>query len=62
MARKVIEEITCDACATKGEERDAAGKLTVLGDEYDVCDEHGQKFKVWFAEALGAAELAAKSA
>jgi hypothetical protein len=62
MARKVIETVTCDACHQKGEERDAVGRLTVFGDEYDLCDEHGQKFKGWLAEALGGAQLAAKSA
>jgi hypothetical protein len=61
MARKVIETVTCDACHQKGEEREAAGKLVIFGDEYDLCDDHGQKFKVWFGEALGG-QLAAKSA
>ncbi|MFJ9900234.1 hypothetical protein ACIQPR_43590 [Streptomyces sp. NPDC091280] len=64
MARKVIEveQSMCDACDSKGEEVEAVGTLEIFGDKYDLCDEHGQKFKLWFAEALGGAQLAAKSA
>ncbi|WP_340376618.1 hypothetical protein U5640_16870 [Streptomyces sp. SS7] len=62
MATKVIKTVTCDPCDKKGEERDAVGKLEIFGDEYDVCEEHGTKFRAWFAEALGSSQLAAKSA
>jgi hypothetical protein len=62
MARKVVETITCDGCKKKG--IDAAGtvSLTIMGDQYDLCDEHGNKFRALLAEALGDTSNVALSA
>jgi hypothetical protein len=49
--KKVIEVVHCDACDKKGEERDATTALSVAGDSWDLCDEHGEKFRAYF-EAL----------
>jgi hypothetical protein len=62
MARKVVETVTCDACAKKGEERDGTVNLTIMGDSYDLCDDHGNKFRTLLAEALGNTNNAALSA
>lgn len=62
MARKVITEITCDGCRKKGLEVPGTVSLTIMGDEYDLCDEHGERFRALLDEALGNEEPAAKSA
>ncbi|MEV0471009.1 hypothetical protein [Streptomyces prunicolor] len=62
MARKVITTITCDGCKKKGMEVPGTVGLTVMGDEYDLCDEHGNKFRALLAEALGDAANPALSA
>ncbi|MER6382109.1 hypothetical protein ACWDBD_38805 [Streptomyces sp. NPDC001118] len=63
MARKVITTIYCDGCKKKGlGEVPATVELTVGDDAYDLCDEHGDKFRALLAEALGAAEDMALSA
>jgi hypothetical protein len=36
--------------------------LTIMGDQYDLCDEHGNKFRTLLAEALGDTVNAALSA
>lgn len=63
MARMVITKVTCDGCKKKGLD-DVPGtvSLTIMGDEYDLCDEHGNKFRALLAEALGDAENMALSA
>ncbi|MER6102415.1 hypothetical protein ABT115_08810 [Streptomyces sp. NPDC001832] len=62
MAKKVITEITCDGCKKKGQEVPGTVSLTIMGDEYDLCHEHGSKFRALLAEALGDAEAVALSA
>lgn len=62
MARMVIEKVTCDACSKKDVEREATTDMTIMDDHYDLCDEHGTKFRGWFAEALGTTGSTAKSA
>jgi hypothetical protein len=47
----MVEVVHCDACDKKGDERDATTTLSVAGDSYDLCDEHGEKFRAYF-EAL----------
>ncbi|MFF4706912.1 hypothetical protein [Streptomyces sp. NPDC001297] len=54
--KKLVEVVHCDACAKKGEERDATTGLSVAGDSYDLCEEHGEKFRAYF-EALFTAEM-----
>jgi hypothetical protein len=36
--------------------------LTIMDDQYDLCDEHGNKFRTLLAEALGDTVNAALSA
>ncbi len=55
MARKVVETVTCDACTKKGLEVPGTVSLTIMGDAYDLCDEHGERFRASLAEALGPA-------
>ncbi|WP_328377055.1 hypothetical protein OHB13_11935 [Streptomyces sp. NBC_00440] len=62
MARKVIESVTCDACSKKGLEVPGTVNLTVMGDRYDLCDEHGARFRDQLAAALAPAVDAALSA
>ncbi|MFF3416805.1 hypothetical protein ACFYW9_19210 [Streptomyces sp. NPDC002698] len=52
MARREIRIRTCDACAKKGVEKEAAGLINIMGDEYDMCDEHGERFRGYFADLL----------
>ncbi|MET8164672.1 hypothetical protein ABZT34_10490 [Streptomyces sp. NPDC005329] len=54
--KKMVTVVHCDACAKKGEERDAITSLSVAGDSYDLCDEHGEKFRAYF-EALFTSEM-----
>ncbi|WP_333745364.1 hypothetical protein [Streptomyces sp. IBSBF 2950] len=54
--KKMVTVVHCDACAKKGEEQDANTTLSVAGDSYDLCDEHGEKFRAYF-EALFTAEM-----
>jgi hypothetical protein len=62
MARKVVETITCDGCKKKGIDAPGTVSLTIMGDQYDLCDEHGNKFRALLAEALGDTGNAALSA
>ncbi|MFI1530033.1 hypothetical protein [Streptomyces griseus] len=55
MARKVIESVTCDACSKKGLEVDGTVTLTIMDDRYDLCDEHGARFRNQLAAALAPA-------
>ncbi|MFJ7329015.1 hypothetical protein ACIQVN_22585 [Streptomyces cyaneofuscatus] len=52
MARKVIESVTCDACSKKGLEVDGTEVLTIMEHRYDLCDEHGKRFRDQLAAAL----------
>jgi hypothetical protein len=62
MARKVIETVTCDACAKKGLEVDGTVTLTIMEDRYDLCDEHGKRFRDQLRAALAHAVDVALSA
>jgi hypothetical protein len=63
MARKIITTIYCDGCKKKGlGEIPATVELKIDGDEYDLCDEHGSKFKGLLREALRDTEDMALSA
>ncbi|MFJ8699477.1 hypothetical protein [Streptomyces ardesiacus] len=63
MARKVITEITCDACKKKGSgDVPATVELTIGEDAYDLCEEHGERFRVMLGEALGGPTNTALSA
>ncbi|MFF9649699.1 hypothetical protein [Streptomyces sp. NPDC014622] len=63
MARKVVTTIYCDGCKKKGlGEVPGTVELKIADDEYDLCDEHGGKFRALLAEALGNTENAALSA
>lgn len=62
MAREVIEKITCDACTKKGLEVAGTVALTIMGDHYDLCDEHGERFRGMLAAALGSTTDTALSA
>lgn len=53
MARKVIEEVTCDACTKKGVESAGTVVLSIEDDRYDLCDEHGERFRKMLRDALG---------
>ncbi|MEU6704707.1 hypothetical protein [Streptomyces wuyuanensis] len=55
MARKVIELKTCDPCAVKGEDTEAVDKLTIGGDEYDMCGTHLERFRAEFRKLFAAA-------
>ncbi|MVO87441.1 hypothetical protein GPA10_22420 [Streptomyces sp. p1417] len=54
MARLVVETVTCDACAKKGKKVTGTVTLTIMDDEYDLCDEHGKRFRDQLAAALSA--------
>ncbi|MDX3206082.1 hypothetical protein [Streptomyces scabiei] len=54
--KKMITVVHCDACAKKGDEQDASTTLSIAGDSYDLCDQHGEKFRAYF-EALFTAEM-----
>lgn len=62
MARKVIESVTCDACAKKGVEVNGTVVLMIMEDRYDLCDEHGARFRDQLAAALAPAVDAALAA
>lgn len=63
MARKVVTTITCDGCKKIGKgDVPATVELKIGNDEYDLCDLHGEKFRVLLADALGYEENAALSA
>lgn len=62
VARKVIEMVTCDPCAKTGVEQEATTELTIMGDSYDLCEPHGEKFRGYFKDLLGSAVPTAKSA
>jgi hypothetical protein len=62
MARKVIETVWCDACAKKGLEVVGTVTLTIMDDRYDLCDEHGKRFRDQLAAALAPSLDAALSA
>lgn len=63
MARKVIETITCDGCTKKGVgEVPGTVVLTIGEDRYDLCDEHGERFRTMLREALGTVDGTALSA
>ncbi|GAA4104759.1 hypothetical protein [Streptomyces hundungensis] len=50
MARKMIEQITCDACTAKGETVEGVTELTIGPDSYDLCQEHADRFAAYFAD------------
>lgn len=62
MARKVIETVTCDACSKKGLEVAGTVTLTIMDDRYDLCDEHGARFRDQLRAALAPSADAALSA
>ncbi|MEV3860698.1 hypothetical protein AB0J38_41115 [Streptomyces sp. NPDC050095] len=62
MARKVITKVTCDACAKQEKSVPGTVTLTIMEDEYDLCDEHGGRFREQLSTALGIAEDLAVSA
>lgn len=62
MARKVIETVTCDACAKKGLEVAGTVTLAIMDDRYDLCDEHGKRFRDQLAVALAHSPAAALTA
>ncbi|MFF1450183.1 hypothetical protein ACFVYF_18890 [Streptomyces sp. NPDC058274] len=63
MARKVVETITCDGCKKKGlDDVPATIGLKIANDEYDLCEEHGGRFREMFAQLLGDVEAVAQSA
>ncbi|MFD9561530.1 hypothetical protein [Streptomyces sp. NPDC059994] len=53
MARRVIEEIICDGCRTKGKDRKGVTTLTVGSDSYDLCQEHADRFAAYFSNLFG---------
>ncbi|NEB42556.1 hypothetical protein [Streptomyces sp. SID14515] len=55
MARKVVETVTCDACSKKGLEVAGTVTLKIMEDGYDLCDEHGDRFRDQLAAALAPA-------
>lgn len=58
MARKVVETITCDGCMKKDMEVPGTVVLSIGDDRYDLCDEHGEKFRALLREALGHSDTA----
>ncbi|MGW2710739.1 hypothetical protein HKX69_05910 [Streptomyces argyrophyllae] len=63
MARIVTTTIYCDGCKKKGlGEVPATVELKIADDEYDLCDEHGSRFRAMLREALGDAQNVALSA
>ncbi|MFF4245213.1 hypothetical protein ACFYY2_12150 [Streptomyces sp. NPDC001822] len=52
MARRVVETVTCDACSKKGLEVTGTVTLTIMDDSYDLCDEHGARFRDQLRAAL----------
>ncbi|MFC9231369.1 hypothetical protein ACFTZI_20805 [Streptomyces decoyicus] len=60
--RKMVEVTQCDACGKKGKEREATTALSVAGDSYDLCDEHGKKFRTYFAALFSTEKMTAQSA
>lgn len=54
MARKVVTTIYCDGCKKKGlGEVPAVMELKIAEDEYDLCEEHGNRFRTMLAQTLG---------
>ncbi|MGW5773127.1 hypothetical protein ACWEVY_28745 [Streptomyces longwoodensis] len=50
----MITTITCDGCKKKGvEDVPATVELKIAEDEYDLCGEHGERFRNMLREALG---------
>ncbi|MEU3825244.1 hypothetical protein AB0F36_07950 [Streptomyces sp. NPDC029080] len=60
--RKVIEVTHCDACDKKGEEREATTALSVAGESWDLCNEHGLKFRDYFVALFNTEMTTAQSA
>ncbi|MYX26071.1 hypothetical protein GTY75_05205 [Streptomyces sp. SID8381] len=59
----MVTTITCDGCKKKGlDDVTATVELKIADDEYDLCDEHGGKFKAMFAQLFGTDEAMAQSA
>ncbi|MFC9591537.1 hypothetical protein ACFTUC_17325 [Streptomyces sp. NPDC056944] len=58
MARKVVESVTCDACAKKGLEVVATERLTIMDKGWDMCVEHAERFRNQLADALDPVEVA----
>ncbi|MEV5677445.1 hypothetical protein [Streptomyces sp. NPDC052179] len=54
--------MTCDACAKKGVEVNGTVVLMIMEDRYDLCDEHGARFRDQLAAALAPAVDAALAA
>ncbi|MFD7162796.1 hypothetical protein [Streptomyces violascens] len=46
----MIEQVTCDACAAKGQSVEGVTELTVGTDAYDLCQEHADRFSAYFAD------------
>ncbi|MEV8022479.1 hypothetical protein AB0O76_40545 [Streptomyces sp. NPDC086554] len=55
MARRMVEQITCDGCAAKDKQREAVTTLQVQDDTYDLCQEHADRFAAYFADLFGQA-------
>ncbi|MEU8948796.1 hypothetical protein [Streptomyces sp. NPDC048489] len=55
MARKVVKSVTCDACSQAGigDDVPAVEKLSMRGEDFDLCEPHGAKFAMWLFEAFG---------
>lgn len=58
----MVEIVTCDGCTAKGEEREAVTSLDIAGDSYDLCDEHGERFRAYFADLFNVKSTTAVSA
>ncbi|ARZ66928.1 hypothetical protein SMD11_1267 [Streptomyces albireticuli] len=58
MARKMIEQVTCDACAAKGVTSTGVAELTIGSVSYDLCQEHTDRFGAYFADLFGATPAA----
>ncbi|MFD8088988.1 hypothetical protein [Streptomyces malaysiensis] len=60
--KMMIEVTHCDACAKKGEEREATTALSVADESWDLCDEHGERFRSYLANLFATEASAAVSA
>jgi len=62
MAIKLVETVWCDACAKKDLDVGGTVILTVMEVRFDLCDEHGERFRDQLVAALGPSAEAALSA
>ncbi|MFJ7907476.1 hypothetical protein [Kitasatospora sp. NPDC096204] len=63
MATKVIEQFICNACWNKnGTVVEAVERLTLGAREWDLCEEHRDRFGKLLGEALDVVEPIAVSA